>query len=129
MTDGPNATASTNTTDGTIPGLLVPGGNPDSDQVNCSDLVTGRKNDCWLELGLTEYLREWLADATCYEGEGFAGCFMRQNHFPGLDCTQITPNSCPAIQSDEVNKDPRTFYIAYNIYGRSSEDPFHYNLC
>ncbi|KAG8531389.1 uncharacterized protein KY384_003018 [Bacidia gigantensis] len=116
VTGTTNSTPQTNTTSGTQPGYIGNAPNPNSDQVNCSDLVTGRSNDCWAQLRLTDYVNNWLENNQCYQGEGFSTCFLRQNHFPGLDCSVITPSSCPAIQSDAVNQDPRTFYVAYNIY-------------
>ena len=86
-------------------------------QVNCSDLTTGRDNKCWDELELTSWLEnDWLAYNTCYEGEGFSSCYLRQVGYPELDCTGIKLATCtppPVIP----NQDSRFFYVAYNIYG------------
>ncbi len=110
--------SNTNTVNGVAPGLIGNTGSVNYQQINCSDVTTGRSNKCWNILGLTEYVQTWQKSSSCYEGEGFSGCFLRQNGFPSLDCHAISVSACPAPQSDIVNQDPRTFYVAYNIYGK-----------
>ena len=121
LTGGPTTNtsgAAGNNTSGTTPGLIGNGDNPNERFVNCSDITTGRANKCWFDLNLTQYVNDWLDNAICVPGEGFASCFLRQNGFPGLDCSQISVSACPAPQSDSIITDPRRFYVAYNIYGK-----------
>ena len=119
LTGVSNTTNVTLTTNGTIPAYVGNPENPNADQVNCSDLVTGRANDCWARLNLTQYVKDWILTHECYSGEGFSTCYLRQSGFPGLDCSQISVSSCVAPQSDSIVLDPEKFYIAYNIYGDS----------
>lgn len=120
LTGVQNQTNVTLTTNGTIPSYVGNPENPNADQVNCSDLVTGRANDCWVKLNLTQYVKDWIKTHQCYSGEGFSTCYLRQSGFPGLDCSRISVSSCVAPQSDSIVLDPPKFYIAYNIYGALS---------
>ena len=108
---------STTTQPGVIPNLSL-----SREQVNCSDLSTGRDNKCWNELNLTSWVENWIIYNPCYENEGFSSCFLRKVGYPQLDCTGVKLATCtppPVISSN----DTRIFYVAYNIYGmyRSSE--------
>ena len=84
--------------------------------VNCSDLSTGRSNECWAELHITDYLNDWLSKHTCYEDEPFSDCFSRQNGFPDLNCTILDVKPCDTPQISPLDIDPRVYYTAYNIY-------------
>lgn len=91
---------------------------PISDEVNCTDVSTGRDNKCWGELRLTQWVQDWVEINACYTGEAFASCFLRKEGFPGLDCTGIRIDTCTSPQGDNVLKEPEVFYVAYNIYGK-----------
>ena len=97
---------------------------PISDEVNCTDVTTGRDNKCWGQLKLTEWVEDWVDTNTCYTDEAFASCFLRKEGFPGLDCTGIKIDTCTSPQGDTVLTEPAVFYVAYNIYGRQLH-PFH----
>ncbi|KAL9600491.1 MAG: hypothetical protein Q9219_003142 [cf. Caloplaca sp. 3 TL-2023] len=96
---------------GVIPNLSIT-----REEVNCTDLSTGRDNKCWQELQLTNWVEDWIVGNTCYEDEAFASCFLRKVGYPELDCTGIKLATCtpPPLKPD---MDPRVFYVAYNIYG------------
>lgn len=96
---------------GVIPNLSI-----SRQQVNCSDLSTGRDNKCWEELQLTTWVQNWIVGNTCYENEPFSSCFLRKVGYPELDCTGIKLATCtpPPIQE---GMDSRVFYVAYNFYG------------
>ena len=133
LTGGPTTNtsgAAGNNTSGSVTGLIGTTDAPGQQYVNCSDITTGRANRCWAELNLTAYVNDWLSKAVCAAGEGFASCFLRQNGFPGLDCTHISGSACPAPQSDRILDDPKRFYVAYNIYGKpvSTLPPRHWDL-
>ena len=116
ITDNPyNSTE--NTTNGYQPGLVGNQANPNNDKVDCNQPQTGRSNDCWAQLGLTEYVIEWVNTHECYRGEGFSTCYLRQNGFPSLDCSGIAISSCPPPQDSALSLDPQKFYVAYNIHG------------
>lgn len=104
-------------TNGTEPGF-IPHLSITREEVNCSDLSTGRDNKCWNELQLTTWVENWIVGHTCYPGEGFSSCFLRQVGYPELDCTGIKLATCtpPPTKGDG---DTRVFYVAYNIYGIS----------
>lgn len=109
-----------NITTMSIPGFSNQPGDVDDTQVVCTNITTRRANRCWNELNLTQWVTDWTKNHTCYEEEGFSTCFLRQNGFPGLDCSQISPDACTAPRySYTVNlvKNPKVFYVAYNIYG------------
>lgn len=91
---------------------------PISDEVNCTDVTTGRDNKCWGELKLTQWVQDWVDTNACYTGEAFASCFLRKEGFPGLDCTGIRIDTCTSPQGDNVLQEPEVFYVAYNIYGK-----------
>lgn len=124
-----NITSTTGATEGTgngtdtaSPGYITQPGDVDESQVVCTNITTGRANRCWAELSLTEWVENWSNDNSnkCYEYEGFSTCFLRQNGFPGLDCSQIAPGACDAPQNSlTVNllTNPEVFYVAYNLYG------------
>ena len=102
---------STTTQPGVIPNLSL-----GREQVDCSNLRTGRDNKCWNELSLTSWVKNWVIYNPCDENEGFSSCFLRKVGYPQLDCTGIKLDTCtppPVIHGD----DPRIFYVAYNIYG------------
>ena len=88
-----------------------------SDEVNCTDITTGRDNKCWEELQLTKWVENWVNMNPCYTDEPFASCFLRKEGFPGLDCTGVKIDTCTAPQGDNLLKEPEIFYVAYNIYG------------
>ena len=90
------------------------------DGVDCNNITTGRDNKCWEELNLTQWVQQWIANNSCHTNEPFASCFMRLEGFPGLDCTGIKIDACTAPQGANVSKDPKVFYVAYNIYGKIS---------
>lgn len=96
---------------GFIPNLSIT-----REEVNCSDLSTGRDNKCWDELQLTTWVENWIVGNTCYQGEGFSSCFLRKIGYPELDCTGIKLATCtpPPVKD---NMDTRVFYVAFNIYG------------
>ena len=106
-------------TDGQGQAGVVPNLHITREEVDCHNLTTGRDNKCWHELQLTTWVKEWIDEHTCYEGEGFSSCFLRQVGWPELDCTGIKIPACtpPPLQEDQ---DPRVWYVAYNIYGRAS---------
>ena len=118
VTSVPAQNGSTNTTTGVQPGLLGNQGNPDNEKVDCTQPQTGRSNDCWAQLGLSQYVIEWVNTHECYKGEGFSTCYLRQNGFPTLDCSGIAISSCPPPQDDSLTLDPQKFYVAYNIHGK-----------
>ncbi|KAL8713776.1 MAG: hypothetical protein Q9220_002303 [cf. Caloplaca sp. 1 TL-2023] len=95
---------------GVIPNLSI-----SREQVNCSDLSTGRDNKCWEELQLTTWVSNWIVGNTCYENEGFSSCFLRKVGYPELDCTGIKLSTCTPPSAKD-NMDTRVFYVAYNIY-------------
>ncbi|KAL8964633.1 MAG: hypothetical protein Q9183_004320 [Haloplaca sp. 2 TL-2023] len=84
-------------------------------EVDCSDLSTGRDNKCWDELQLTTWVESWIAENTCYQDEAFASCFLRQVGYPELDCTGIKLVTCTPPTSED-RMDTRVFYVAFNIY-------------
>ncbi|KAL8867078.1 MAG: hypothetical protein Q9174_005894, partial [Haloplaca sp. 1 TL-2023] len=84
-------------------------------EVNCSDLSTGRDNKCWDELQLTTWVETWIMEHTCYQDEAFASCFLRQVGYPELDCTGIKLVTCTPPTS-EHGMDTKVFYVAFNIY-------------
>lgn len=99
------------------PGVITnPAATPISEEVNCTDLTTGRDNKCWGELKLTQWVEDWVDTNACYKGEAFASCFLRKEGFPGLDCTGIKIDTCTSPQGENVLKQPEVFYVAYNIY-------------
>ena len=103
-----------------MPGFINQPGGVDGDPIVCTNISTGRANRCWSELNLTQWVTDWTLTHACYQDEGFSTCFLRQNGFPGLDCSQIAPAACTAPQySYSVNlvENPKIFYVAYNIYG------------
>lgn len=101
------------------PGVIInPAATPASNEVNCTDLTTGRDNKCWSELKLTQWVEDWVDTNACYTDEAFASCFLRKEGFPGLDCTGIKIDTCTSPQGDNVLKEPEVFYVAYNIYGK-----------
>ncbi|KAL9030602.1 MAG: hypothetical protein Q9196_001308 [Gyalolechia fulgens] len=106
-TDGMNGT---DPEPGVIPNLSIT-----REEVNCSDLSTGRDNKCWQELQLTTWVENWIAANTCYQDESFASCFLRKVGYPELDCTGIKLATCtpPPLKPD---MDSRVFYVAYNFY-------------
>lgn len=115
-----NATSTAGEGNGTDPdpGVITnPAATPISDEVNCTDVTTGRDNKCWGELKLTKWVEDWVDTNACYTSEGFASCFLRKEGFPGLDCTGIKIDTCTSPQGDNVLKEPEVFYVAYNIYG------------
>ena len=83
--------------------------------VNCTDPMTGRSNACFAELKISDYIKEWITTHKCYNNEGFAKCYLRQNGFSTLDCVSITSSSCSAPQPG-VLTDPKEYYAAYNIF-------------
>ncbi|KAL8950518.1 MAG: hypothetical protein Q9222_003457 [Ikaeria aurantiellina] len=95
---------------GVIPNLSIT-----RDEVNCSDLSTGRDNKCWEELQLTTWVSNWIVSNTCYQDEGFSSCFLRKVGYPELDCTGIKLSTCTPPSADD-GMDTRVFYVAYNIY-------------
>ena len=99
---------------GVIPHLSIT-----REEVNCTNLSTGRDNKCWKELGLTDWVADWIFWNTCYEKEPLSSCFLRKNGYPELDCTGIKLDTCtPPPVKDGM--DPRVFYVAYNFYGMFS---------
>ena len=84
--------------------------------INCTNLLTGRDNKCWDQLNLTDWVENWLFTHWCHENEGFASCFLREEGFPGLDCTGIRPGSCIAPTSQDLLDKPHLFYVVYNIF-------------
>ncbi|KAL8992863.1 MAG: hypothetical protein Q9188_007479 [Gyalolechia gomerana] len=106
-TDGINGT---DPEPGVIPNLSIT-----REEVNCSDLSTGRDNKCWQELQLTTWVDNWIAANTCYQDESFASCFLRKEGYPELDCTGIKLATCtpPPVKS---GMDSKVFYVAYNFY-------------
>ena len=84
-------------------------------QVNCTLLSTGLSNNCWEDLNLTDWLFNWSKNNFCYPNEGFATCFLRQNGFPGYDCSSIAVNRCVPPQAFPW-QDVFSFYVSYNIY-------------
>ena len=112
-----STTSPENSTSSEVPGYITQATNGNNGMVNCSDITTGRANKCWEELGLTQWVQDWSDTHKCYEEEGFSTCYLRQNGFPGLDCSQIAVSSCVAPQGDELLQYPENFYVAYNIYG------------
>ncbi|KAL8835224.1 MAG: hypothetical protein Q9170_003420 [Blastenia crenularia] len=95
---------------GVIPNLSIT-----REEVNCTDLSTGRDNKCWQELQLTSWLENWIVGNTCYESESLASCFLRKAGYPELDCTGIKLSTCtpPPLKPD---MDPKVFYVAFNFY-------------
>ena len=126
VTAVPKVNSTENTTTGLTPGLIGNLRNPNEDKVNCSDPVTGRANDCWSQLGLSKYVNDWVATHECYQGEGFATCYLRQNGFTTLDCSGIAINACVPPQDPSLVLDPQKFYVAYNIYCKL---PQNINTC
>ena len=116
QTQNITSTADTGTSSNPQPGLVT---NPSdtSNEVDCKNITTGRDNKCWAELGLSNWVNEWVADNACHTDEPFASCFLRTEGFPGLDCTGIKPSACTSPQGDNLLKEPEVFYVAYNIYG------------
>lgn len=102
-------------TNGSEPGF-IPHLSITREEVNCSDLSTGRDNKCWNELQLTTWVENWIVGHTCYQDEGFSSCFLRQVGYPELDCTGIKLATCTPPASKDGG-DTRIFYVAYNIYG------------
>ena len=84
-------------------------------QVNCTILSTGLSSNCWADLDLTSWLKNWTATHYCYPNEGFSTCFLRQNYFPGYDCSGIAANRCVPPQAFPW-QDVYSFYVSYNIY-------------
>ena len=116
-----NATSTAGEGNGTDPdpGVITnPAATPMSDEVNCTDVTTGRDNKCWGELKLTKWVEDWVNTNACHAGEPFASCFLRKEGFPGLDCTGIKIDACTSPQGENVLKEPEVFYVAYNIYGK-----------
>ncbi|KAL8731022.1 MAG: hypothetical protein Q9166_003673 [cf. Caloplaca sp. 2 TL-2023] len=97
---------------------VIPNLNITREEVDCLNLTSGRDNKCWEELQLTTWVKNWIVGHTCYNDEGFSSCFLRQVGWPELDCTGIKIPACipPPVQE---NQDPRVWYVAYNIYGKS----------
>ena len=116
VTSIPNVSSTDGTINGLTPGLIGNLNNPNEDKVNCSDPVTGRSNDCWHQLKLSQYVNDWVDTHECYKGEGFATCYLRQNGFTTLDCSGIALDACPPPQDPQLVLDPQKFYVAYNIY-------------
>ena len=85
---------------------------------NCSDLSNGLFDDCWAELKIRSYLRDWINGTICGREEGFADCFLRQHGWPGLSCADVSEGSCPPIQGYS-KMDVRPFYVAVNIQRES----------
>ena len=111
------------------PGVITnPAATPITDEVNCTDVTTGRDNKCWAELKLTQWVEDWVDTNACYTGEAFASCFLRREGFPGLDCTGIKIDTCTSPQGDNVLKEPEVFYVAYNIYGRFLRQHLEFEL-
>ena len=117
-TEGPFVANVTNTSSGDVPFVVGPGTNPNDELVNCLDVSTGRSNRCWAQLNLTGYVKDWLNNHHCYEGEGFSTCYLRQNNFVERDCSAVSLSSCTSTSYDQAGSDPRKFYVAYNIYGK-----------
>ena len=116
-----NATGTAGQGNGTYPdpGVITnPAATPTSDQVNCTDVTTGRDNKCWRELHLTQWVEDWVENNACHTDEAFASCFLRKEGFPGLDCTGIKIDTCTSPQGENVLKQAEVFYVAYNIYGK-----------
>lgn len=116
-----NVTSTTGAGNGTDPdpGVITNSGTtPITDEVNCTDVSTGRDNKCWTELKLTQWVEDWVDTNACYTGEAFASCFLRKEGFPGLDCTGIKIDACTSPQGDSLLQEPEVFYVAYNIYGK-----------
>ena len=103
----------------TIEPGVIPNPSLSREQVNCTDLSTGRDNKCWNELNLTSWVENWIIYNPCYENEGFSSCFLREVGYPQLDCTGVKLATCtppPVIPDDDTRK----FYVAYNIYGMNT---------
>ena len=96
-------------------------GSDQTQQVNCTILSTGLSSDCWKDLDLTNWLNNWTSTHLCYPNEGFSTCFLRQNYFPGYDCSGIAANRCVPPQAFPW-QDVYSFYVSYNIYCESSKD-------
>ncbi|KAL9008839.1 MAG: hypothetical protein Q9173_006080 [Seirophora scorigena] len=94
---------------------VIPNLNITPEEVDCSDLSTGRDNKCWQELQLTAWVSDWIAANTCYQNEAFSSCFLRKAGYPELDCTGIKLDTCTP-PSVKAGMDPRVFYVAYNFY-------------
>ena len=111
--ESPPDANTTNPPTGTKKGLRNPG-----DKVDCSDIRAGRNNECWAQLDLTAYVKDWIVAHECKQGEAFATCYLRQNGFGSVDCTGLNPGSCPPPVTSG-NSDVKNLYVAYNIYGKT----------
>ena len=109
------STMGVNSTD--PPPGFIPNSPDTYEQINCTNLRSGRDNKCWDELDLTNWVNKWIASNQCRQNEPLASCFLRKEGFYGLDCTGVKLAACTAPQSDSLDVKPEVFYVAYNIYG------------
>ena len=85
--------------------------------LNCSSLDTGTRSECFLELDIPGYIRNWVSTNECFPDEGFFSCYLRRNKKAGFDCDIIAAaDSCPPPTSD--NPEPKVYYTVYNIHGK-----------
>lgn len=111
----PQQSQNITTTDGQGQLGVIPNLNITREEVDCTDLSTGRDNKCWQELRLTAWVSDWIAANTCYQNEAFSSCFLRKAGYPELDCTGIKLDTCTPPSVKE-GMDPKVFYVAYNFY-------------
>lgn len=94
--------------------------------VNCSDPSTGMANRCWEELKLDDYISNFSKNHTCLRGEDFAACFLRNEGFPGMDCSVISRSGCGKTMWSSSGSESSVFsnyfptvegyYVANNIF-------------
>lgn len=102
--------------------------------VDCGDPASVFVSDCWITLGLSDYLNDpktgWnqttsvCSDSTrcCLIDEAWSTCFLRLGRgLAGGDCTTVDDQTCTWDNAVSPHLDPSTFakvrYVVKSIYG------------
>ncbi|KAJ0160967.1 hypothetical protein CTA2_7002 [Colletotrichum tanaceti] len=93
-------------------------------QFDCSpSSSTGLRGQCWAQLDVSKYIRDWLAEnatkADC-DTLGFAQCYLEFNGYGGRTCDTLTRDTCAGFETRgdeaELYYSPQQFYTLWNIH-------------
>ncbi|KAJ0118423.1 hypothetical protein J7T55_009206 [Diaporthe amygdali] len=94
-----------------------------SSTLDCTPSSTsGLQPDCWAQLKVSEYIKDWLdANGTAADCDnlGFAQCFLQYNGYSGRTCNLLSRGTCDSFEttgSEATYYSSQQFYTLWNIY-------------